>query len=72
MPIAAHLLEPPLMVRDGVVYAPPKGKKYLGDTSAIDAARVLSVGVENPHLDDPSDQDGPALLDDLLGKVGRS
>src|SRR5215510_120229 len=27
MPIAAHLLGPPLMVRDGVVYAPPKGKK---------------------------------------------
>ena len=27
MPIAAHLLGPPLLVRDGVVYAPPKGKK---------------------------------------------
>ena len=27
MPIAAHLLGPPLMIRDGVVYAPPKGKK---------------------------------------------
>ena len=37
----------------------------------IDAARVLSVGVENPHLDELIDQDGPALLDDLLGKVGR-
>ena len=27
MPIAAHLLGPPLLVRDGVVYAPPRGKK---------------------------------------------
>ena len=27
MPIAAHLLGPPLMVRDGVVYAAARGKK---------------------------------------------
>ena len=27
MPITAHLLGPPLMVRDGIVYGPPKGKK---------------------------------------------
>jgi tetratricopeptide (TPR) repeat protein len=46
-------------------------RRDLGDRFAIDAARVLSVGVENPHLDDLIDQDGPALLDDLLGKVGR-
>jgi hypothetical protein len=46
-------------------------RRDLGDRLAIDAARVLSVGVENPHLDDLIDQDGPALLDDLLGKVGR-
>jgi len=46
-------------------------RRDLGDTSAIHAARVLSVGVENPHLDELIDPDGPALLDDLLGKVGR-
>ena len=47
-------------------------RRDLGDASAIDAARVLSVGVENPHLDELIDPSGPALLDDLLGKVGRS
>jgi tetratricopeptide (TPR) repeat protein len=46
-------------------------RRDLGDPSAIEAARVLSVGVENPHLDELIDPDGPALLDDLLGKVGR-
>ena len=44
-------------------------ERDLGDASAIDAARVLSVGVENPHLHELIDPDGPPLLDDLLGKV---
>ena len=44
-------------------------RRDLGDASAIDAARVLSVGVENPHLDRLIDPDGPTLLDDMLGKV---
>jgi hypothetical protein len=45
-------------------------RRDVGDRSAMDAVRVLSVGVENPHLDELIDQEGPALLDDLLGKVG--
>lgn len=44
-------------------------RRDLGDASATDAARVLSVGVENPHLDGLIDPDGPTLLDDMLGKV---
>lgn len=44
-------------------------RRDLGDASAVDAARVLSVGVENPHLVDLIDPDGPTLLDDMLGKV---
>lgn len=47
-------------------------RRDLGDDSAIDAARVLGVGVENPHLHELVDPDGPSLLDDLLGKVPRS
>jgi hypothetical protein len=46
-------------------------RRDLGDGSAIDAARVLSVGVENPHLHELLEPDGPSLLDDLLGKVGQ-
>jgi DNA-binding SARP family transcriptional activator len=44
-------------------------RRDLGDRDAVDAARVLSAGVENPHLLGLVDEDGPALLDDLLGKV---
>src|SRR6266545_2516646 len=44
-------------------------RRDLGDASAIDAARVLSAGIENPHLEDLIDPNGPPLLDDLLGKV---
>jgi DNA-binding SARP family transcriptional activator len=47
-------------------------RRDLGDPSATDAARVLAVGIENPHLHAFIDPDGPPLLDDLLGKVGRS
>ena len=48
-------------------------RRDLGDDgSAIDAARVLSVGVENPRLHELIDLDGPSLLDDLLGKVGKA
>jgi len=46
-------------------------RRDLGDGGAIDAARVLSVGVENPHLLELLEPDGPSLLDDLLGKVGQ-
>jgi len=44
-------------------------RRDLGDGSAIDGARVLSVGVENPHLQELILAGGPALLDDLLGKA---
>jgi hypothetical protein len=46
-------------------------RRDLGDSSAVDAARVLAVGVENPHLHDLIHPQGPALLDDLLGKGRR-
>jgi DNA-binding SARP family transcriptional activator len=44
-------------------------RRDLGDPSAVDAARVLAVGIENPHLHELMGPDGPPLLDDLLGKV---
>jgi DNA-binding SARP family transcriptional activator len=44
-------------------------RRDLGDGSAVDAARVLAMGVENPHLHDLIKPDAPSLLDDLLGKV---
>jgi DNA-binding SARP family transcriptional activator len=44
-------------------------RRDLGDPSAEDAARVLAVGIENPHLHELMDAGGPPLLDDLLGKV---
>ena len=44
-------------------------RRDLGDAAAAEAARVLSVGVENPHLLELVDADGPSLLDDLLGKA---
>jgi tetratricopeptide (TPR) repeat protein len=46
-------------------------RRDLGDPSAVDAARVLAVGIENPHLHELMDAGGPPLLDDLLGKVRR-
>jgi DNA-binding SARP family transcriptional activator len=46
-------------------------RRDLGDASAIDAARVLAVGIENPHLNELVDPGGPRLLDDLLGKTPR-
>jgi DNA-binding SARP family transcriptional activator len=42
-------------------------RRDLGDDSAIDAARAVAVGIENPHLHDLLDPDGPALLEVLLG-----
>jgi DNA-binding SARP family transcriptional activator len=42
-------------------------RRDLGDDSAVDAARAVAVGIENPHLLDLLDADGPPLLDDLLG-----
>jgi tetratricopeptide (TPR) repeat protein len=44
-------------------------RRDLGDPSAVNAARVLAVGIENPHLHELVDAGGPPLLDDLLGKV---
>ena len=39
----------------------------LGDDSAFDAARAIAVGIENPHLFELLETDGPPLLDALLG-----
>jgi len=47
-------------------------RRDLGDESAVDAARVLAMGVENPHLHDLIEPGGPSLLDDLLGKVAQA
>jgi DNA-binding SARP family transcriptional activator len=47
-------------------------RRDLGDETAADAARVLAMGVENPHLVELIDPDGPSLLDDLLGKVAQN
>jgi len=44
-------------------------RRDLGDGSAIAAARVLAIGVENPHLHELVDPLGPPLLDDLLGRL---
>ncbi len=46
-------------------------RRELGDPTAIEGARALAIGVENPHLLDLVALDGPSLLDDLLGKVAR-
>ena len=43
-------------------------RREMGDASATDAARVLSLGVENPHLDELLVAEGSSLLEDLLGK----
>jgi tetratricopeptide (TPR) repeat protein len=47
-------------------------RRDLGDHSAVEAARVLSVGVENPHLLELIDPGAPPLLDDMLGKSAGS
>jgi DNA-binding SARP family transcriptional activator len=47
-------------------------RRDLGDDSAIEAARVLSAGVENPHLLELIEAGSPPLLDDMLGKSARS
>jgi hypothetical protein len=44
-------------------------RRDLGDAAATDVARVLAVGVENPHLHQLIEPGAPPLLDDLLGKV---
>ncbi len=44
-------------------------RRDLGDPSALDAARVLSLSVENPHLHALVEPDGPPMLDVMLGKV---
>jgi DNA-binding SARP family transcriptional activator len=46
-------------------------RRDLGDDSAIEAARVLSVGVENPHLLELIEAGSYSLLDDMLGKSAR-
>jgi hypothetical protein len=47
-------------------------RRDLGDDAAIDAARGLSIGVENPHLLELTDAGAPSLLDDMLGKSARA
>ena len=47
-------------------------RRDLGDETAVEAARVLAMGVENPHLHDLIEPGGPSLLDDLLGKVAQA
>jgi DNA-binding SARP family transcriptional activator len=44
-------------------------QRDLGDRAAIEAARTLAVGVENPHLLELLDPAGPRLLEDLLGRA---
>jgi len=44
-------------------------QRDLGDVSAIDGARTLAIGIENPHLQSLVDPDGPPLLEDLLGRA---
>jgi ATP/maltotriose-dependent transcriptional regulator MalT len=44
-------------------------RRELGDPSAVDAARVLSAGVENPHLHKLVDDGEASLLDDILGRL---
>lgn len=44
-------------------------QRDLGDYDAIDAARTLAVGIENPHLHGLLDPAGPPLLEDLLGRT---
>lgn len=44
-------------------------ERDLGDPDALDAARALAVGVENPHLQGFLEPDSPPLLHDLLGRV---
>ena len=43
-------------------------QRDLSDEAAIDAARTLAVGIENPHLHALLDPAGPPLLEDLLGR----
>jgi tetratricopeptide (TPR) repeat protein len=43
-------------------------QRDLGDPTAVDAARALAVGIENPYLLARIDPDGPPLLLDLIGK----
>ena len=44
-------------------------KRDLGDQAAIEAARTLAIGVENPHLLELLDPAAPPLLEDLLGRA---
>lgn len=46
-------------------------QRPLGEPGALDAARTLAVGVENPYLMGLLGADGPPLLDTLLGREVR-
>src|SRR5581483_10541542 len=39
-------------------------RRDLGDPSAVEVARVLAIGVENPRLEQLIDPEGPPLLED--------
>lgn len=47
-------------------------RRDLGDPSAVEVARVLAIGVENPRLEQLIDPEGPPLLEDLLGEGART
>ncbi len=59
MPIAAHLLGPPLLIRDGVVYPAPRGRKvwallaYLA-LSDRPPTRQQLIDLLFPDADDPA------------------
>jgi len=44
-------------------------RRDLGDPTAVDAARTLAVGIENPHLLSMIEPGGPPILEDLLGRI---
>ena len=44
-------------------------RRDLGDHAAVEAARAIGVGLQNPHLQTLIAPDGPPILEDLLGRA---
>jgi hypothetical protein len=44
-------------------------RRDLGDAAAVEAARAIGVGIQNPHLQALIEPDGPSILEDLLGRI---
>jgi DNA-binding SARP family transcriptional activator len=44
-------------------------RRDLGDAAAIEAARTIGVGIQNPHLQTLIEPNGPPILEDLLGRI---